>query len=101
MQGPVTVCSDLIFKKLLQIILPLDTESATLGKLFIPPLPRYVFGGCCKESDHCTNRREVTYQKKLLDKVDHLWALLKSKLKKLGTTKHWVMDGWRDLIRSS
>jgi hypothetical protein len=37
MQGPVTVCSDTTFKKLLQIMAPVIQDVAGLGKIFIPP----------------------------------------------------------------
>jgi hypothetical protein len=33
-----------------------------------------------------------------LSKAEHLRALLKSELGRHGVTKHWVLDGWRDLI---
>jgi hypothetical protein len=34
----------------------------------------------------------------LLGKVDHLRALLKAELAKQGVVKHWVMEGWKDVI---
>jgi hypothetical protein len=98
MQGPVTVCSDATFKRLLQIMSPIIQDAAGLGKIFIPPLPRYLYGGCCTNSDHCSNVGETNHAMTLLGKVDHLRALLKAELAKQGVVKHWVMEGWKDVI---
>jgi hypothetical protein len=98
MQGPATVCSDDTFKKLIQIIMPVIQDAAVLGKVFVPPLPRYVYGGCCTNSTHCSNAKEDTHSFDMLRKVDHLRALLKGELARHGVVKHWVMDGWKDLV---
>ncbi len=36
MPGPITVCSDDTFKKLVNIVMPLVEEASVLGKIFIP-----------------------------------------------------------------
>ncbi len=68
------------------------------GKSLSPPLPRYLYGGCCTNSDHCSNVGETNHAMNLLGKVDDLRALLKGKLAKQGVVKHWVMEGWKDVI---
>jgi hypothetical protein len=88
MQGPVTVCSDVTFKRLVQIIMPIIGDAAGLGKLFIPPLPRYVFGGCCTKQDHCTNTSEPQHARDMLKKVEHLRSLYETELAKQGVSKH-------------
>jgi hypothetical protein len=98
MQGPVTVCSDTTFKKLLQIMAPVIQDAVGLGKIFIPPLPRYVYGGCCTNSDHCGKVGETNHPTNLIGKVDHLRAMLKGELSKEGVVKHWVTDEWKDVI---
>jgi hypothetical protein len=55
MKGQVTVCTYDTFKKLLNIVMPVINDAAPLGKIFIPPLPRYVFGGCYSNVEHCPN----------------------------------------------
>jgi hypothetical protein len=58
MKGQVTVYSDDTFKKLQNIVMPVINDASPLGKVFIqppPPLPRYVFGGCCSDAEHYPN----------------------------------------------
>jgi hypothetical protein len=78
--------------------MPIVKDASCLGKVFIPPLPRYVFGACCSNPGHCTNITLENHTSTILSKAEHLRALLKSELGRHGVTKHWVLDGWRDLI---
>ncbi len=55
MNGQVTVCTDDTVKKLLNIVMPVINDAAPLGKIFILPLQRYVFGGCCSNVEHFPN----------------------------------------------
>ncbi len=75
MQGLVTVCSDNTLKKLMQIILPVVQDAAGLGKLFFPPLPRYVFSGGCTQTDNGTNIGEVNHPSDMVSKAEHLRSL--------------------------
>ncbi len=34
----------------------------------------------------------------MINKVEHLRSLYKMELAKHGVVKHWVMDGWKDVI---
>ncbi len=96
--GLVTCCTDTTFKKLIEITMPIVKDASCLGKVFIPPLPRYVFGACCSNPDHCINSTAENHMSTILTKAEHLRALLKSELGRHGVTKHWVLEGWRDLI---
>ena len=96
--GPVTVCNDTTFVKLVNIVMPLVSGAAGLRKVFVPPLPRYVFGPCCGEGAHCVNLKEENYAMTHLGRTEHLRHLLKAELHKQGVTKHWVMEGWRDIV---
>jgi hypothetical protein len=77
---------------------PVIQDAAGLGKIFIPPLPRYLYGGCCTNSDHCSNVGDSNHPTNLIGKVDHLRSLLKGELAKQGVVKHWVIDGWKDVL---
>jgi hypothetical protein len=98
MPGPVTVCGDVTFRKLISIVMPVVNDASGLGKIFIPPLPRYVFGACCQRDDHCTNGKEDNFPSEMLGKYEHLRTVLKTEFQKIGVAKHWVMEGWKDLL---
>ncbi len=59
MKGHVTVCTDDTFRKLLNIVMPVINETAPLGKIFFPPLPRYVC--CCSNIEHCPNVKNLDH----------------------------------------
>ena len=53
------------------------------NKIFIPPIPRYMFGGCCADSSHAPNTREPDHAKDTL--TDH--TRIRNKLKQCIITK--------------
>jgi hypothetical protein len=53
---------------------------------------------CCSKVEHCPNVKNPDQADSLLQKVDHLRALLKGELAKKGIMRHWVMAGWKDLL---
>ncbi len=57
-----------------------------------------MYGGCCTNSEHCSNVSENNHPKDLIGKVDHRRPLLKGELAKQSFVKHWVMDGWKGVI---
>jgi hypothetical protein len=44
------------------------------------------------------NRREENQTPEPLANTEHLRTVLKTELNKLGVTKHWAVDRWRDLL---
>jgi hypothetical protein len=62
--------------------MPVVNDASGLGKIFIPPLPRYVFGSCCQQDSHCTNVNEDKFLSDVLGKSEHLRMVLKSELQK-------------------
>jgi hypothetical protein len=61
-----------------------------LGKVFIPTLSQHVYVGVL-HAGHCTNLAEDGYQ-------NHLRSLLKGEQSPLGVTRHWAMEGQRDVL---
>jgi hypothetical protein len=58
----------------------------------IPPLPRYLFSGCCKQSGHSLNVNNVGYAKQLLTDTIGLQNCLKKIVCSLGLANCRVMD---------
>jgi len=90
--GDVTVCSDTIFAKQIDTVLPLLNTAPESLRIIIPPQPRYLFHGCCTSEDHCTNIKNQDHAEKLMSGVIHLRDTLKRRVVgKLGE-KFWLAD---------
>jgi len=61
--------------------------------VLVPPLVRYLVAGCCAAQDHCSNRTEEGYGKKLLNKLEHARSVIKGEVTKLGKSNIWVSNG--------
>ncbi len=77
--GSVKVADDVTVERVLASILPVIQDFKG-HKVFLPPLPRYLFSGCCQNPSHCTNRSEPNYGLGMLDGLTRIRNLLKSKL---------------------
>ena len=90
--GNVGVISDENLKIVLKKVIPvLDQLKSTL-KVIIPPIPRYIGGGCCQDSAHAPNSREVGYAEGMLGKAMHLRKVLRDELKSSTLRNYWVPD---------
>ncbi len=61
--------------------------------IIMPPNPRYVFSGCCKDRSHSTNLGSDNYSAQILEATLHFRKILKTSLagsEELG--RFWVMD---------
>jgi len=47
--GTVTVCTDSIFSRQVENVLPLLGSCPDAPRIILPPQPRYLFSGCCKD----------------------------------------------------
>jgi hypothetical protein len=75
------------------MVKPLFIEACALLTVIMPPLPRYVFVGCCRDTSHSTNVGMDGYSSKILDSCLHFRKVLKTTL--VGTDelgKFWVTD---------
>jgi hypothetical protein len=83
MPGNITRATD---KSIEETISGLRTALAVIdnaNKIFVPPIPRYMFGGCCADSSHAPNTKEPDHAKDTL--TDH--TRIRNKLKQCIITK--------------
>ena len=83
MPGIITRATD---KSIEETISGLRTALAVIedqNKILIPPIPRYMFGGCCADGTHAPNTKEPDHAKDTL--TDHI--RIRSKLKNCIITK--------------
>ncbi len=64
--GKVVTTPPEIFKKVVQKIPPIIQAKGNKPCIVMPPLPRYLFAGCCSDSGHCTNANDSDYQSLLM-----------------------------------
>ncbi len=65
--GEVHMVSDTGISELINMVLPLLIAACALLTVIMPPLPRYVFVGCCRDTSHSTNVGMDGYSSKILD----------------------------------
>jgi len=90
--GEVTVCNDNVFSKQIDTVLPLLEAVPGTVKIVVPPQPRYLFGSCCRDPNHCTNVPQVDHPTKLLGASMHLRDVLKKKLVGKLNSNFWISD---------
>jgi hypothetical protein len=90
--GNVVVCVPSTFKKLVEGVAPLiEAKKSSVG-LIVPPLPRYLFAGCCEQKDHCKNVSEQNHPRKLLSDIIGMRNSLKKQVIGCGINNVWVLD---------
>jgi hypothetical protein len=85
--------SDNTIGELINMVKPLFVLAALFLTVIMPPIPRYVFVGCCRESGHSTNVGSDGYSSKILEACLHFRKVLKTSLvgsSELG--RFWVSD---------
>jgi hypothetical protein len=91
--GDVHMVSDNTVCELSNMVKPLFVLAALFLTVIMPPIPRYVFVGCCRESGHSTNVGSDGYSSKILEACLHFRKVLKTSLvgsSELG--RFWVSD---------
>jgi hypothetical protein len=73
--GKITVCPENNFKQILTALSPIFLSAQSNTKVIIPPMPRYISGGCCAHPSHSTNVRDEGYGIEILDKITALGGL--------------------------
>jgi hypothetical protein len=96
--GPMGVCEEATFKKLIETSLPLFEHFNKHRKVVIPPLPRFLFRGCCSNYNHSVNISDENYTENLLDSVVHLRKNLKLELLARGVEKVWITECFKELF---
>ncbi len=64
--GKVTTTPLGIFKKVIELVLPILKAKGEKPCIIVPPLPRYLFSRCCSDSGHCTNAGDKDFSENLL-----------------------------------
>ena len=89
--GEVGLCSDEVFKKLIETVHPLLESLGGVG-IILPPQPRYVFHPCCGDRSHCTNLGGPNHSEKIVSDTLHLRGVMKKQLSSALPGKFLVMD---------
>jgi len=87
--GPVKIVEENIVKRMISRTKGLLQGESGITTVVVPPIPRYVNGGCCKEEEHSTNVKEKDYGVKILEGVKHVRKIYK---KELAGGQSWVLD---------
>ena len=61
-------------------------------KIILPPLPRFVSGGCCGKLSHACNVGSEGHGDDFLKKIVHLRKVVKTELIGSSLTGYWVAD---------
>jgi len=91
--GDICLDSDRSVGELIESLKPLFALAKKHFTVIMPPLPRYVFFGCCMDRFHSTNVREDGYSSQILEATLHFRKLVKTSLvgnEDLG--QFWVTD---------
>jgi hypothetical protein len=98
MGGKIGTCDEDSFLRLVSNLDELIKYEGPGIKIFIPPLPRYLFKGCCEDRNHSTNVKDEGYGLKLLQETARFRGTLKKALLRGGLDDFFVLDGIGALI---
>jgi hypothetical protein len=90
--GDVVTCPVTVFKKILNSTTNIFLEKKQCTVVVVPPLPRYLFGGCCTLAVHCPNVAKPDHASKLLGDIIGLRNCLKKHVAGLGIANCRVLD---------
>jgi hypothetical protein len=90
--GKVVTTPPDIFKNLVENVIPIIKEKGSKPCVVLPPLPRYLFAGCCNDPGHCSNRRENNFQTDIMSGFIKLRNGLIKQLVDSGLNNFKVMD---------
>ena len=97
--GDVALCDDKMLKTAITKLLPL-LSSIDGPKVILPPLPRFVAGGCCGEASHARNTEQDGHGEKMLQGIMHLRKIVRDELVSSSLTGYWVADPVAALLDS-
>jgi hypothetical protein len=90
--GKIAVCPLPVYKRILENTAPVLTMHQSSKVVIVPPLPRYLFSGCCKQSGYSTNVSEPSHSNTLLSDTIGLRNHLKKFVVSIGIKRCQVMD---------
>jgi hypothetical protein len=77
MGGKIGVCSDESLLRTIASAAKVINRDGPSVRIMLPPLPRYLFKGCCNTGGHSTNVKEEGYTLNLLQSTIRLPPLIK------------------------
>jgi hypothetical protein len=90
--GNVVVCNQQIFRKIIGNTIPLYSGAGDAKCVIIPPLPRYLFTGCCNKPGHCSNITSPSHASRLLSDTIGLRSVLKKALAAANLSNVRILD---------
>jgi hypothetical protein len=90
--GKIAVCPPPVYKRILENTASLLVTHPGSRIVLVPPLPRYLFTGCCNQPGHSTNISEPGYSNSMLSDTIGLRNQLKKFVVSLGIKRCLVMD---------
>jgi hypothetical protein len=93
MEGEVGVSDDPTFARLITAVRPVLEACGSAIKIVVPPLPRYLYTGCCNNKSHCTNLNNADYELRMLQDTMHFRPLLKDAILLCNADPFFVLDG--------
>ena len=90
--GDVVYTPDAILREQVKLVSSLESVGKNRSKIFIPPIPRYVFGSCCTSITHGNNTKSDSHKAHALNEhIRQRHTIIKS-LNAAGITNHKVLD---------
>jgi hypothetical protein len=91
--GDVVVETDEGLRNLLRIVDPIFEKIREYPTVVNPPMPRYIFGGCCREATHAPNSRSDNYPQDMLNGFAHARSVMKTEMvSRESLNCFWMME---------
>jgi len=94
LEGKVCVCGNSTLQELIKKLKPIFDAISEIGGflLFLSPMPRYLFNGCCADVEHCVGVDTSEYVHALLHDTLALRGICKNALLRMNIERFWVPD---------
>ena len=90
--GDAVYTPDVILKEQVKLLCKLETFLKNKAKIFIPPIPRYVFGSCCGNGTHGTNINTPLHSHHALSEHTRQRHTIIKSLNNTGISNHKVIN---------
>jgi hypothetical protein len=84
-----------------KMMLPIFQAASGVQKVFMTPIPRYLYAGCCEDADHAPNRADENFVDSQLDGLDKAKRMLRSVAFKHGLKEMKIVNPARELADPS
>ena len=92
MLGDVVATPDSLLLEQVKVLAGVLSALQPASKIFIPPIPRYIFGGCCEDTTHAPNTRTASHPvNSIFNHTRQRKTIIKA-LTDTGTKHHRVLD---------